>query len=193
LRLVLSIWNLFEIGAASDGAQQKKRLSFLERLDPVWIVERVEVQKQEVKRFLWPHYFHRPPEDLMVFTPSLSVVVSFWSERSTPIGLTPSQFIGGTDYASLNPLKKLSPQAQATMKAAGPKVLKEKNHDIFAAWIRPLIPFRDPDRRLLTVGAQSELVEFCSGTEQSSWGSARQSRSRMRSPPSAPAIRAVVR
>ena len=49
-RLVLSAWNLYEIGAGADEAQKCGRLAFLESLKPLWAVERLDVQKQEVQR-----------------------------------------------------------------------------------------------------------------------------------------------
>jgi hypothetical protein len=161
LRLTLSAWNLFEIGAASDRCQQDRRLAFLESLNPIWIIERVEIQKQEMKRFLWRHCFDRTAENPIVFTPFLSVMASFWYGPNTPIGLTPRELIDRFNYTFLNPLKKLSPQAQASMKAADPKVLKKKDHDMFVAWIKRLIPTHDPDFRPLAAAAQAELGEFC--------------------------------
>ena len=41
LRLALSLWNLIEIGDAIDKAQQARRLAFLEKFNPLWVVERV--------------------------------------------------------------------------------------------------------------------------------------------------------
>ncbi|MCK1479447.1 hypothetical protein IVB27_33070 [Bradyrhizobium sp. 197] len=52
VRLAVSVWNLIEIGSATDRKQQERRLNFLERNNPLWIVERVAVQRQEIKRFL---------------------------------------------------------------------------------------------------------------------------------------------
>jgi len=64
VRIALSLWNLFEIGAASDQAQQEERLAFLESLNPLWLVERRGIQRQEVRRFLWRRRFERMSEEL---------------------------------------------------------------------------------------------------------------------------------
>src|ERR1700676_2413665 len=48
LKLALSLWNLFEIGAADDKGQQNRRLRFLQGFNPTWGVERRAGQKQEV-------------------------------------------------------------------------------------------------------------------------------------------------
>src|SRR5277367_4272441 len=65
LQLVLSVWNLFEICSASDLTQQEKRLSFLEKLRPLWVVERCAVQRQEVQCFLWRHKLGVSGEELL--------------------------------------------------------------------------------------------------------------------------------
>jgi hypothetical protein len=161
LKLALSLWNLFEIGAADDKGQQDRRLSFLQGFNPLWVVERRAVQKQEVKRFLWSHKFGAEAEELVVITPSLSVVDHFLSGSEMRIGLTAEQFISGIDYQTLNPLKKLSPEAQSTMKATNSKVLKEKDHEIFTGWIWQSIPLRGPNGKLFTSVARTDLAEFC--------------------------------
>jgi hypothetical protein len=161
LRLVLSLWNLFEIGAAKDKSQQRRRLNFLQQFNPMWAVERRAIQKQEVKRFLWSQRFATEPEELVAITPALSVVDYFLSGTSMRIGLTAEQFISETDYGKLNPLKLLSPEAQATMKAADPAALKEKDREIFTGWVGQSIPVWGPSGKLLTEIARSELAEYC--------------------------------
>jgi len=161
LKLALSLWNLFEIGADGDKRRQQRRLAFLQGLKPAWAVERRAVQKQEVKRFLWTNKFGTEAEELVVITPSLSVVDYFLSGSEMHIGLTAEQFIRGIDYNMLNPLKKLSPESQTTMKTAEPAVLKEKDAEIFTGWIGKSIPLWGPDGKLFTAAARAELAQFC--------------------------------
>jgi hypothetical protein len=112
VRLALSVSNLVEIGCATDEAQRERRLTFLiDDLLPVWVIERRAIQRQEVERFLWQHQFGVAPRELIAITSSLSVVDSFFAGVQTRIGLTARQFIRETDFASLHPLKRLSPDA----------------------------------------------------------------------------------
>lgn len=161
LRLALSLWNLFEIGADGDKTRQEKRLAFLEKLDPLWIIERLAIQKQEVERFLCRHKFGRDPKELIAIAPSLSTVDAFLTGWQMRIGLTPRQFIRETDYATLNQLKTLSPQAQHTWRSADQKTLDAKQKEIFCAWLGPMMPDRDPENRLLTGDQRAGLLEFC--------------------------------
>src|SRR5689334_12515912 len=68
VRLAFSLWNLVEIGDAKDLAQRERRLTFIEQNAPLWIVERVGVQRQEVRRFLWTNRFSALADELCVFT-----------------------------------------------------------------------------------------------------------------------------
>jgi hypothetical protein len=162
VRLALSVWNLVEIGAASDEAQREHRLTFFcEAQVPVWVVERRAIQRQEVERFLWRHKFHAAPKDLIAVAPSLTVVASFCAGPQARFGLTAREFIREIDFASLQPLKRLSPQALLTLQGADRKTLKIKDKEMFDAWIAPSIPDRGPDGRALTAAQKEELLAFC--------------------------------
>ena len=161
VQLALSLWNLFEIGAASDMVQQNERLAFLAALNPLWLVERRDVQKQEVQRFLWRQYLDGEPDDIIVASPFLSMVDSFLCGRDVRIGLTPLRFIRELDYGMLNPLKKLSPDAQKMLKAAEPTELKARDKEIFTAWLLDSVPVSDPNGRLMSIARRTELVERC--------------------------------
>ena len=159
VRLALSVWNLYEIGAAADLAQRKQRIAFLSGLAPLYIVERLSIQRQEVERFLWQHKFGVASKDMIAITPSLSVVDSFLVGAQTHIGLTICQFIRETDFSGLPPLKRLSPEALRTLQGANRT--KEKEKKTFEAWLAVSIPDHAPDGRAFTVSEKAELVEFC--------------------------------
>ncbi len=161
VRLVLSVWNLVEIGSATDEAQRERRLAFLNGLSPLWAVERLAIQRQEIERFLWQHKFGATPKELIAITSSLSIVDSFFAGAQTRIGLTARQFIRETDFAALLPLKRLSPDALRVLQAVDQKVLKDREQEMFEAWIVPSIPDRDPERRAFTIAQKAELAMFC--------------------------------
>jgi hypothetical protein len=160
-RLVLSVWNLYEIGNGADEEQKSARLAFLESLDPLWAVERLGVQEQEVKRFLWAHKFQVQPDDLIVICPSFSVVNSLLSGTQSVIGETPEQFMRGIDFDIMNRLKKLSPAAQTTLKAADPAALRTKEPEIFARWIFESVPPCAPNGKTLTLDERKSLAAWC--------------------------------
>jgi hypothetical protein len=162
VRLALSVWNLVEIGGGADEAQRERRLAFLiDGLCPLWVVERRAIQQQEVERFLWQHKFRTAPRELIAITSSLSVVDSFFAGAQTRIGLTARQFIRETDFASLQPLKRLSPDALRTFQCADRKTRKGKEKEIFDAWIGSSIPDRGPDGRALTIPEKADLLVYC--------------------------------
>jgi hypothetical protein len=161
IRLALSVWNLYEIGAATDLAQRSQRLSFLSGLAPLYIVERRHIQRQEVERFLWQHKFSTAPNDIIAITPTLSGVDYFFAGARTRIGLTMCQFIHETDFAGLHPLKRLSPDALRKFQSVDRMTLKQKEREIFEAWIAVSIPDRAPNGHDFTVSEKAELVAFC--------------------------------
>jgi hypothetical protein len=160
-RLILSVWNLVEIGLADDKAQQARRLEFLQGLEPWWVIERLQIQKQEVERFLWKHYFQAVPKELLIITPHLSVVDYFFAGELTRVGLTARQFIDETDFSMLRAEKRHTPAALKTLQAADKSLLRAKEKEMFEAWIAPNIPDVGSDGRTLNIDQKFELLQFC--------------------------------
>jgi hypothetical protein len=161
VRLAVSLWNLVEIGGATDLKQRERRIVFLERNDPVWIIERVGVQRQEVKRFLWINRFGVAAEELVVFTPHLSVVDAFLAGSHAQVGLTARGFIERTDFAGIEKQKELAPDALRRLQAVDRKTFKARQHEIFRPWIKNLIPATDPEGKALSIAQTTELLTFC--------------------------------
>jgi len=155
------LWNLVEIGAASDKAQQRRRLTFLEKFNPLWIVERVSIQKQEVQGFLWKNVFRAAPTEPQVFTPHLSVVDSYHEGHKARIGLTASQWIAGIDFEGIEKRKDLAPNALKFLQTVDRQTLEDREDEIFKPWIEPLLPTADPDGRALTKVRGAELLNYC--------------------------------
>jgi hypothetical protein len=161
VRLALSLWNLVEIGGDKDRPRQDRRLAFLEQHDPLWVVERVVVQRQEVERFLWQDRFGVAPRDLCVITPHLSVVDFYLSGTQTQIGLTARRWIDRVDFNLLDGHKELAPDALRRLQAVDRKVFKTRQNEVFRAWIKGLIPKLDPDGKPFTVTQRAELLTWC--------------------------------
>lgn len=160
-RLQLSVWNLVEIGFAEDIAQQRRRLDFLTGLKPWWALERLQIQKQEMERFLWAEYYGVDPKPLTATTEFLSVVDSYFAGALTRVGLTPYRFIAETDFKLLQAAKKHTPTALRTLQSAGKAKLRQVEKAMFEAWIKPNIPDTDASGRLLKVAEKEALLQFC--------------------------------
>jgi hypothetical protein len=96
-----------------------------------------------------------------VITASLSVVASFSARSQTRIGLTMCQYIQETDFESLRPLKRLSPDALRTLQNADKAKLKQTEKEMFTTYIALSAPDRAPNGRAFTISEKAELVEFC--------------------------------
>lgn len=161
VRLLLSVWNLVEIGFAEDKVQQARRLNFLTNLKPWWVLERLQIQKQEVERFLWAEHYGVDPKPLTATTEFLSVVDSYFAGALTRVGLTPHRFIAETDFKMLQGEKKHTPAALRTLQSANKAKLRQIEKAMFEAWIRPNIPDADPSGRLLKMTEKDTLLQFC--------------------------------
>ena len=100
---MLSLWTLYEISRATDKAQQERRLAFLLGFNPLWIIERVAVEKYEVRRFLWRHRYNRDHESMAMITPYLWVVDPHLHDSKISFGMTARQLVRGLDHAMLDP------------------------------------------------------------------------------------------
>lgn len=161
VRLVLSLWNLYEISRATDKAQQERRLAFLLGFDPLWIIERVAVEKYEVRRFLWCHRYNRGHESMAMITPYLWVVDSHLHDSKINFGMTARQLVRGLDHTMLDPLRTLSPNALRDLQTADKEVVRGLQRGMFVAWLNGLMPRFDPDGQAVGTERRKELVEFC--------------------------------
>jgi hypothetical protein len=161
MRLVLSIWNLFEIGEGTDKGQREHRLKFLEQFGPLWVLERVNIQRRELQHFLWTEHFGVEEDHPPVFTPYLSVVDAYHAGPKARVGLTPRQWIAGVDFTRYSSLKDLAPSALRILQSQGKTAIANRQRDIFKAWIEPLIPTVGTDGKALSTTERAELLDYC--------------------------------
>jgi hypothetical protein len=161
LRLAVSEWNLYEIANGTDLAQREKRLLFLDRLGPEWMVERVHIQKQELRRFLWECYYGVRAPDLLVFSDNLSVIDSFSAGSQTRLGLTARRYIAELNIGRVNMRRASAPTALRTLQRAGSKDIAKLDERIFRERLQPLLPPTTPDGRPSKVVERHALVNFC--------------------------------
>ncbi|MBW5438158.1 hypothetical protein FXB41_26365 [Bradyrhizobium canariense] len=161
VQLALSLWNLFEIGSASDRAQQDQRLAFLMKAKPLWILERVQIERREVRAFLWKQKLQIAPEPVDAFRRHLSEVESFMVGSQTRIGVTPRQWIDTIDFKRYAPSKELAPTALRQLQTLGPKKVAERQDEIFEKWIHGLLPTKLPDGSACSKAELLAFSKFC--------------------------------
>ncbi|MBP2309972.1 hypothetical protein GBZ48_26240 [Azospirillum melinis] len=166
VRLALSMWNLVEIGRAGDCSQRIRRLSFLTENNPLWILERREIQKQEVKSFIWKNYFNIQSSAITSIVPHLSMAASMLPGCLPEIGLTPEKFIDSIDFSELNRYRHLSPDALRTMQNFDAATIKEKEDEVFRIWISLSLPDISHENRIFTKLEKKNFLEFCVKNKQ---------------------------
>jgi len=55
---------LLEVASDGDKARARRRAAFLDSLRPLWIMERLDIQKHEVQAFLSRNHFRATPPPL---------------------------------------------------------------------------------------------------------------------------------
>ncbi|HEY9073334.1 MAG TPA: hypothetical protein VIN67_04295, partial [Desulfobaccales bacterium] len=150
LRLVVSQWLLVEIANFGDRIEAIKRCEFLDSLKPLWMIERLHIQKHEVRRFVWIDYFKCASEPFSVFNEYLSEVLSYDEGSNVPLGYTAKKWLEDTDVTDVNVEKPRVVSALKTLQSADQNKMKRIKGNIFREWVLPKIPERDPDDRPMT-------------------------------------------
>jgi hypothetical protein len=160
-QLCLSIWNLLELAAATDRAQRAARISLIESLKPVWVLDHVHVRRQEVRRFLWPRRFDSAPPNIVFLTPHLSQAEAVYAGSKTRIGLTIGTLVENLAGVDFSQQKSLSPRALGFLQQVPKSDWRKRQAEIFPAVMSGVVPDRDPAGRLLRKAEQNELIAYC--------------------------------
>lgn len=160
-RLVLSLWNLAEMAAATDEVQRAERLEYLQQFSPRWVLETAALKSAEVRRYLWTHRFAQAAPQEEVFFQYLSEVLARSGERNIRIGETPHSWIERFSRQQFKRTKDRAPDALSQLQSFEPDYFRELQARAFPKWVLKSVPNRDPDEKLLTQGEQQTLAEYC--------------------------------
>jgi hypothetical protein len=162
LRAAISDWHMVELASGSDRAQVLKRADFIDSLNPLWMHGYLPIQRWEVKRFIWQHYYRVPAEESSVFTEHLSEVWSTYVGPQTVIGMDARRWVAIVhDLSDLNSEKVKIIGALSTLQTATPQQKKQIEQETFLRWILPRINDRDPGGQAMTARAKIEIANFC--------------------------------
>ena len=93
--------------------------------------ERVAIQRLEVRAFLWREKFGWASEPFDVFKRNLSEVEASMIGAQVRIGVTPRQWIDGTDFQRFDKSKDLAPTALRQLQTFGAKKIASRQDEIF--------------------------------------------------------------
>ena len=156
LRLVVSIYNLIEISAATDKAKAIKRAEFIDSLHPAWILERFMVEKNEVQNFVYQYYLKKPYTPPSVFADHLSTALSYHLRSRVILGMNARKWLDHfVNPEELKPLKQRTVESLITVQTASARQKKAIEGDLFREWIIQKIPLSDPDGKLFTKEEES--------------------------------------
>jgi len=158
-RLAASESNLLEIAFDGDKARALRRAQFLDSLHPVWMMERLDIQKHEVRAFLWGNHFRVAAEPLSPFRKHLSEVMSYHTRPI--IGAGAATWIRAIDPTEIAEAKRLTVQSLTILQAASKQQKRQIEAVTFRAWVYPKIPIRDPAGALMSKAQKDKLAALC--------------------------------
>jgi hypothetical protein len=165
VRLVLSEWNLFEIANYGDRKEVFRRAAFLDSLKPLWIMERLQILKAELRSFIYQTYYNTENVFSSPFSDSLSVIVSYNLGSKTPLCLTASELVRVLAHPysknTINATKPLTTNALTGLQAAGIVERDRVKSEVFRRHIYPLLPTHDPQNQVIKQKEKSALLQHC--------------------------------
>ena len=118
------------------------RAEFIDSHNPLWIFERLVIQKREVQNFVWEYYFHKEPIPFSAFTDYLSTVLSHQLGPKVPLGINARKWLDHfVNVEELNAVKKQDVDSLVTLSLADKKEKRAIKNELFRAWVLPKMPF----------------------------------------------------
>lgn len=164
---IVSLWNLYEIGEATDVQQKAARIAFMRSLKPRWVAERTTLQREEIKRYVGPPLFRADYPVIAPFQDQLSKVDQLWQGGKRRLHLTPGQWISEIDYSQSPKLKSYSKTALRALQEMDEAERLDRQTDRFGPWIRNLIPKRSPSGNPISELERAIMIEYCSADRAS--------------------------
>jgi len=123
ITFLCSLWNLAETSNGKNYNQSLNLAKFLDNIKPQWILERLNIQEEEVKNFIYSNYYKIEYEPVSPIRSYLSEVFSYMASDSVLIGTTAEKIVGSwlrnpSYMDEINQVKKNTPKALSTLQKA---------------------------------------------------------------------------
>ena len=158
-RLAISECNLLEIAFDGNKPRALRRAEFLDSVRPLWMMERLDIQKHEVRAFLWRNHFKVAAKPFSPFCEHLSTVMSYHTRPL--VGATAATWITAVDSHEIAEAKRLTVRSLRTLQAATKQQKRQIADQTFREWVYPKIPLHDPDNSFMNKQQKEQLAVFC--------------------------------
>ena len=123
------------------------------------MMERLDIQKCEVRAFLWRRRFGVDRAPFAVFYEHLSQVTIHHSRPV--IGETAASWVARADPNEIAEAKRLTVNSLQALQARTSKVRRQSEEAVFRAWAEPKAPLCDPGGSVMTKSEREFLVSIC--------------------------------
>ena len=170
LRFASSLWNVVEI-SRENYERMEAVARFVDACNPMWLVERRNIQKQEVKNFVYEMIRGRPrrAEPVRPFREHLSEVLHIVDPQEIPrlgenaLSLARELARQPLVQQPLRRVEMMTPEALRTLQRARSDgtLTREIEEETIRQWIGLSLPVEDLDGRTFNLLEQVENMEQC--------------------------------
>lgn len=168
LTFVFSIWNLIEIVTGNEIDEAIELAALIDSLNPMWLVERLNIEQEEVKRYLLNNYYKlNNQESFNPIQKHLSEVFYYLDPRTVRVNDNAVKSV--TEWArhpksmdEINIVKHNTPDALATIQAArkNKTITRDQQDQIDRIFYGNLIPTYDPDNNPLHKEERTKIQDY---------------------------------
>ncbi len=162
---IASDWTVIEISQATDKEQAHRRVDFIESLNPKWLLIKTEIQKFEVKSFLY-RYLYCSMAPYSVFTDQFHKAVAVSIGRKPDEGCKLWNFVEAyiDDPDILAPIKaqkEIYLQCFGKLASMKKKDIQKKDKEIIGHWIKDVLPDTKPNGCSLNDVDKQQAIALC--------------------------------
>jgi len=170
-RIVFSLWNIIEASREEPEARVQALARFMEECNPLWAVERRNIQHLEVKNYVYAEVLGHPEvaPPISVIKNYLSEVLDILSRQAVPIVAVTVDRLATSFYRN----RRFRDDIQATMEQV-PEALRglqearrngmltrEIQEETLRRWFAPCIPNVGPEGQPIDMVRYVEVLEVC--------------------------------
>lgn len=167
-RIVFSLWNIIEASRDTSEARVQALARFMEECNPLWAVERRNIQHLEVKNYVYAKVLGHPEvaAPISVIKNYLSEVLDILNPQAASIvGVTVDQ-VATSFYRNRHHIKATMGQVPQVLRGLqearrNGTLTPEIDEETLRRWLKPCIPNVGPDGQPIDIVRFVEVLEVC--------------------------------
>jgi hypothetical protein len=169
VRFVLSLWNIVEASREKVLGRVDEFASLMEGLNPLWAMERRNIQCEELRAYIFCQWFGKEPRQPLVLCSYLSQVThALVPNEPARIGENVRNIIKDLTgdpqrQKTIRDAEALTPAALTGLQEARQNghITPELEEETYRRWFEGYLPERGPENKPIVNEERSEILRFC--------------------------------